>query len=94
VNYLNRKKLPVGRGPGHVAGTDSAAPRCTPPRDLEEAYEVGRHAVEVARTDGNGWMATILREPARYRVRYDKSAGEGANSERTFRSRARPNRST
>ena len=29
--------------------------------DLDEAYEVGKKAVEIAVTDGTGWMATILR---------------------------------
>ena len=54
--------------------------------DLEEAYEVGRHAAVVAANDGSGFMATILREPGpEYRVRYDKVPLEVvANSERSF----------
>jgi hypothetical protein len=54
--------------------------------DLEEAYEVGRHAAKVAAKDGSGFMATILREPGPvYRVRYDKVPLEVvANSERSF----------
>jgi 6-phosphofructokinase 1 len=41
--------------------------------DIEEAYQVGRKAVEVGVAEGSGWMATILRESdSPYRVRYDK----------------------
>ncbi len=52
--------------------------------DLEEAYQVGRKAVEIALKEGNGYMATILREPGDvYQVRYDKVPLElVANSER------------
>jgi 6-phosphofructokinase 1 len=54
--------------------------------DLEEAHGVGLHAAEVARRDGTGWMATILRELGeRYRVRYDKVRLERvANSARSL----------
>jgi 6-phosphofructokinase 1 len=54
--------------------------------DLQEAYESGRKAAEIAMKDGNGWMATILREPgASYKARYDKVPLEVvANSERFF----------
>jgi 6-phosphofructokinase 1 len=54
--------------------------------DLDEAYKVGQKAVEIALNDGNGWMATILREPGIiYNVRYDKVPLEKvALSERTF----------
>ncbi|MGE3821908.1 MAG: 6-phosphofructokinase, partial [Isosphaeraceae bacterium] len=55
--------------------------------DLDEAYGVGCHAVEVARSEGNGWMATILRETnaTSYNVRFDKAPLEKvANSERFF----------
>jgi 6-phosphofructokinase 1 len=54
--------------------------------DLDEAYKVAQKAVEIALYDGNGWMATILREPGFiYNVRYDKVALEKvALSERTF----------
>ena len=41
--------------------------------DLDEAYKVGQKAVDIAMNEGNGWMATILREPGFiYNVRYDK----------------------
>lgn len=76
VNYLNTLKFPVpGKARGQVPGTDQRnAIAYASVVDLEEAYAVGCHAVEVARTDGNGWMATILRDPcaAGYSVRYDK----------------------
>jgi 6-phosphofructokinase 1 len=55
--------------------------------DLDEAYGVGCHAVEIARKEGNGWMATILRDhsQASYNVRFDKAPLEKvANSERYF----------
>lgn len=52
--------------------------------DIEEAYRVGRKAVEVGVTEDSGWMATILRESdSPYRVRYDKvPLGEVAASAR------------
>ena len=54
--------------------------------DLEEAYQVGRKAVEIALKEGNGYMATILREAGDvYQVRYDKvPLPLVANSERHF----------
>jgi 6-phosphofructokinase 1 len=47
---------------------------------------VGQKAVDIALNDGNGWMATILRDPGPlYHVRYDKVPLEKvALSERTF----------
>ena len=89
VNYLNTLKFPVpGKARGQVPGTDqrnSIAYASTV--DLDEAYGVGRHAVEIARTDGNGWMATILRDRSRigYNVRFDKVPLEKvANFDRHF----------
>jgi 6-phosphofructokinase 1 len=54
--------------------------------DLEEAWRSGFKAAEIAATDGNGFMSTILRKPgAIYGVDYDKVPLEAvANSERTF----------
>mgnify|MGYP000319757820 CR=1 FL=1 len=75
VNHLNRIGL---RARGHATGqVPSVLQRdvsiyasCV---DLDEAYEVGRHAVQIALRHGSGFMATILREPGpAYRVRYDK----------------------
>ena len=42
--------------------------------DIEEARLVGRKAVDIAVSDGTGWMATILRDTASavYSVRYGK----------------------
>lgn len=88
VNYLNSKGLKArGSARGQVMGTDqrdtSAFASIV---DLDEAYKVGQKAVDIAINDGNGWMATILREPGFiYNVRYDKVPLEKvALSERTF----------
>ncbi|MDP7636069.1 MAG: diphosphate--fructose-6-phosphate 1-phosphotransferase [Phycisphaerae bacterium] len=52
--------------------------------DIDEAYEVGRKAVEIGVEEGSGWMATLLRtEGETYSVRYDKAPLEKvANSVR------------
>jgi len=89
VNYLNTLKFPVtGKARGQVPGTDQRnAIAYASVVDLQEAYGVGCHAVEVARKDGNGWMATILRDRSGtgYSVHYDKVPLEKvANSERFF----------
>lgn len=88
VSYLNKKGLNArGAARGQVPGTDQrSSVVCASTVDLDEAYEVGRHAVRVARKDGNGWMATILRAPdSEYKVRYDKvPLDKVANSERAF----------
>ena len=54
--------------------------------DLDEAYKVGEKAVLVARDEGSGFMATILRRPGPdYAVYYDRvSLEKVANSERSF----------
>ncbi len=75
VNHLNKVKLPVrgqvtGQVPGVLQRSTSIYRSCV---DIQEAYEVGAHAVEVAIKDGTGYMATILRakgEP--YRAVYEK----------------------
>ncbi len=88
VNYLNEKGLPVkGKARGQVMGTDQRnAIIYASLIDLDEAYKVGQKAVDIAMNDGNGWMATILREPGMiYNVRYDKVPLEKvALSERFF----------
>ncbi len=88
VSYLNGKGLAArGAARGQVSGCDQRDTSVHLSNvDLEEAYEVGKKAVEIAGKDGNGWMATILREPGRkYAVRYDKVPLEQvANSERAF----------
>ena len=67
VNYLNTLKFPVpGKARGQVPGTDQRnAIAYASVVDLDEAYGVGCHAVDIARQDGNGWMATILRDHGR-----------------------------
>lgn len=88
VNYLNDKGLPVrGMARGHKPGTDQRSNMVLASVvDLDEAFQVGRHATLIARNNGNGMMATILREPGpRYKARYDKvSLEKVANSERSF----------
>ena len=88
VNRLHEAGLAIpGTARGHVPGDDQrtvAAYASTV--DISEAFAVAVHATEIARTDGSGWMSTILREPGEeYRVRYDKVQLELlANSERTL----------
>ena len=88
VNYLNLKGLKSrGAARGQVMGTDQRDTTAYASIvDLDEAYKVGQKAVELGLNDGNGWMATILREPGLiYNVRYDKVPLEKvALSERTF----------
>jgi 6-phosphofructokinase 1 len=54
--------------------------------DLEEAYQVGFRAVEIAAAGQNGYMATILRRPGDfYAVTFERvSLEDVANSERLF----------
>ena len=88
VNYLNSKGIKAaGAARGQVPGTDQRHNMIyASVTDLDEAYSVGRKAVEIALNDGNGWMATILRnEGPVYSVRYDKvPLDKVALSERTF----------
>ncbi|HAK46788.1 MAG TPA: 6-phosphofructokinase, partial [Spirochaeta sp.] len=76
VNHLNDAGLNArGQATGQVPGI---LQRCTSlfasTVDIEEARRVGRKAVEIAVTDGSGWMATILRDRKAdgYSVYYDK----------------------
>lgn len=88
VNYLNQVGLPVkGAARANAAGTDQRHSMAYASSvDLDEAYQVGRKALELAAAGESGFMATILREPGSdYRVRYDKvPLVDVANSERTF----------
>ena len=54
--------------------------------DLDEAERVGRHAVEIALTEGTGHMATIKRDPGGvYSVSFGRaSLAEMAGPERRF----------
>jgi 6-phosphofructokinase 1 len=79
VNYLNDSRIRArgnvtGQVPGVLQRSTSAY---ASPVDIEEAYQVGRKAVEVgmgARSFGtSGFMATILRRSgAQYQAYYDK----------------------
>ncbi|MFP6619381.1 MAG: diphosphate--fructose-6-phosphate 1-phosphotransferase [Pirellulaceae bacterium] len=88
VNYLNQQGLAArGSARVNVPGTDqrhSMAYASTV--DLEESYQAGRKAAELAAGQESGYMATILRnEGPDYSVRYDKvPLMEVANSERAF----------
>jgi len=88
VNYLNEKGLKArGAARGQVFGTDQRDTMIYASTvDLDEAYKVGQKAVDIALNHGNGWMATILREPGFiYNVSYDKVPLEKvALSERFF----------
>ncbi len=73
VNYLNSVKLQArGYATCQVPGV---LQRCTAVHrsavDVQEAYEVGAHAAELAASGKRGVMATILRRPGeRYEVYY------------------------
>ena len=88
VNHLNNSGiLERGSVRGQIPGTDQRhAMIFASDTDLEEAFLVGQKAVDIALNDGNGWMATILRNPGPgYSVRFDKVPLEKvALSERTF----------
>jgi 6-phosphofructokinase 1 len=88
VNHLNAKGFNVtGKARGQVMGTDQRNESVYASIvDLDEAYKVGQKAVDIAINDGNGWMATILREPGFiYNVNFDKVPLEKvALSERFF----------
>ena len=88
VNYLNSNGLKTrGAARGQVMGTDQRDTTAyASVVDLDEAFKVGQKAVEIALYEGNGWMATILREAGIiYNVKYDKVPLEKvALSERTF----------
>jgi 6-phosphofructokinase 1 len=76
VNYLNDAGLKArGYATGQVPGVlQRATSIFSSTVDIEEAYRVGRKAVDVGVHDGSGWMATILRaaDSADYKVIYDK----------------------
>jgi len=88
VNYLNGHGLAVrGSARGQIPGTDQRdAIAYASTVDLEEGYRVGRHAVEIAVSEGTGYMATIVRDRGpEYSVSYGKAdLVEMANSERVF----------
>ena len=76
VNYLNSVKL-AARGYANCQ-VPGVLQRCTAVQrsavDVQEAYEVGLHAADLAAAGRSGYMATILREPGEpYRVRYGEA---------------------
>jgi len=86
VNYLNDHGIKArGQVTGQLPGVLQRSTSIhASPVDLDEAYEVGRKAVQIAMEVGTGWMATILRAPGKeYRAVYDKvKLVVVANSER------------
>ncbi|MDT8402236.1 MAG: diphosphate--fructose-6-phosphate 1-phosphotransferase [Bacteroidales bacterium] len=88
INYLNSAGLKArGTARGQVPGTDQRHSMIyASDVDLEEAWMVGKKAVEIARAGENGWMATLLRsEGPGYKVVYDKvKLQDVALSERVF----------
>lgn len=86
VNHLNKLKFPVrGHATGQVPGVLQRSTSIYRSKvDIEEAYTVGTHAVDVAVQDGTGYMATILRgKKDVYQAVYSKVALRTvANSER------------
>ena len=88
INYLNSVGLPVhGSARTDIPGTGQRHAMIYASNvDLDEAYQVGQKAAEIAMSGQNGFMATILREPGdEYRVRFDQVPLEQvANSERHF----------
>ena len=85
VNYLNRVGLPCkGAARADIPGTDQRRSIAfASPVDLDEAYNVGRKAVELAAAGQSGQMATILRNPGpAYSVRYDKVPLVGGGQQR------------
>ncbi len=88
VTHLNKVGIKArGAARGQVPGTDQrSAIMYASTVDLDEAYRVAQKAVLVAREDGSGFMATILRRRAPfYQVDYDRVPLEKvANSERSL----------
>jgi ATP-dependent phosphofructokinase / diphosphate-dependent phosphofructokinase len=86
VNHLNKHKFPVrGTATGQVPGILQRSTSIYRSKvDIQEAYEVGAYAVDMAMRDGTGFMSTILREPGdAYKPYYSKvDLRTVANSER------------
>jgi 6-phosphofructokinase 1 len=75
VNYLNDHGLAArGQATGQIPGVLQRGTSLSASEvDRDEAYQVGRKAVEIAFADGGGYMATILRRPgARYEAYFEK----------------------
>ncbi len=75
VNHLNKSKLfSRGYASGQVPGVLQRITYSNRSQvDIDEAYNIGAHAVETAMNDGTGFMATILREKGQeYKPYYAK----------------------
>ncbi|MBU0638984.1 MAG: diphosphate--fructose-6-phosphate 1-phosphotransferase [Planctomycetes bacterium] len=88
ANHINSLRLPVrGNARYQIPGTDQrSAAIYASTVDMDEACEVGRKCVLIAKDEGDGWMGTILRKPGdAYTAVYDKvPLMQVARSERTF----------
>lgn len=88
INLLNERGLPVpGAARCNIPGTDQRHNMVYASTvDLQEAYQVGRKAAQLAADGQSGFMATILRNPGpAYSVRFEQvPLPQVANSERTF----------
>lgn len=86
TNHLNAVGLHArGQASGQVPGVLQRSTSIFASEvDIEEAYRVGRKAVEIGMSEGSGWMATILRAHGQpYRPRYERVPLTAvANSER------------
>jgi ATP-dependent phosphofructokinase / diphosphate-dependent phosphofructokinase len=86
INHLNDVGLGVrGQATGQVPGVlQRSTSIFASAVDIEEAYRVAGHAVEIAVSGAHGYMATILRESGgEYRARYDRVPLQAvANSQR------------
>lgn len=75
TNYLNKVGLKArGQTTSQVPGVIQRSTSIHASKvDIAEAYELGRKAVEIAMTDGTGWMSTVLRAPGtEYKAVYSK----------------------
>ena len=76
INYLNDVGLKArGQATGQVPGVLQRSTSIYASKvDIDEAYKVGRKAVEIGMSDGSGWMATTLRDwdSANYAPYFDK----------------------
>ena len=86
TNYLNKHGLKArGQATGQMPGVLQRGCSIHASKvDVEEAYKVGQKAVEIAFSDGTGYMATTLRKNQdKYEAYFDKVKLElVANSER------------
>lgn len=75
VSYLNSHKLAArGQATGQIPGVmQRSCSLFMSKTDIDEAYKVAFHGVEIAVKDGSGYMATIVRLPGeRYRADFSK----------------------